>query len=183
MTGARLARLPGAPYLALLAAVALIGLVPQYLSRTLPDIAFLLYAAGRVLDGATLYVDLVEINPPLIVWLNIPIVVAARELGISEITAYRLAVTLLLAGSVIASARILRRIADDGSDRPTVRPSDLPTWRLTVLLIVVALFVLPRLDWGEREHLTLALVLPYVLLGAVRLTHLSPRSPHTGAPG
>src|SRR4029077_2389608 len=38
-----------------------------------PDMAFLLYAAGRLLDGATLYRDVVEINPPLVIWLNVPI--------------------------------------------------------------------------------------------------------------
>ena len=166
-----LARQPRGRYLGLLAVVAAIGLVPQFLSRTLPDISFLLYAAGRVLDGATLYVDLIEINPPLIVWLNIPIVAAARELGISEITAYRVAVTLVLIGSVAASARLIARIEARA-------PSVLPSFRLSVLLVVFALFVLPRLDWGEREHLTLALVLPYLLLGVARL---SPRSEATGA--
>ena len=35
-----------------------------------PDIAFLLDAGGRVLDGARLYVDVVEINPPLVIVLN-----------------------------------------------------------------------------------------------------------------
>src|SRR5690606_28380131 len=39
-----------------------------------------------------------------------------------------------------------------------------PSLRATLTaLIAFALFVLPRLDWGEREHLTLALVLPYIL--------------------
>jgi len=39
-----------------------------------PDIALFLYDAGRVLDGAQLYRDVVEINPPLIVVLNMPVV-------------------------------------------------------------------------------------------------------------
>lgn len=149
---------PAAAGLAL--ALALIGLAPQFLSRTLPDIAFLLHAAGEVLDGARLYVDLLEVNPPLIVWLDLPIVAAARSLGISEITAYRLAVTALLFASVLACRWVLAR-SEEGRD-PAVR-------RLLLLLVVFALFVLPRLDWGEREHLTLALTLPYVLLSLVRL--------------
>ena len=47
--------------------LAAIGLVPQFLSRSLPDIAFLLYTAGKLLDGGRLYVDVLEVNPPLIV--------------------------------------------------------------------------------------------------------------------
>ena len=141
-------------------ALALVGLVPQFLSRTLPDIAYLLYAAGRVLDGARLYVDILEINPPLIVWLNLPVVAAARALGASEILIYRLAVVGMLVGSVLACRWVIALTAE-GKD-PALR-------RFLLLLLVVALFVLPRLDWGEREHLTLALVLPYVLLTAARL--------------
>lgn len=146
--------------LAAVGALALAGLVPQFLSRTLPDIAFLLYAAGRVLDGARMYVDVIEINPPLIVWLGMPIVAVARTLGASEITVYRLVVVALLAGSVLACRWVLLR-TEDGRD-PAFR-------RFLLLMMVAALFVLPRLDWGEREHLTLALVLPYILLTVSRL--------------
>jgi hypothetical protein len=146
--------------IALALALALFGLVPQFLSRTLPDIAYLLYAAGRVLDGARLYVDILEINPPLIVWLNMPVVAAARALGASEILVYRMAVVGILAGSLLACRWVIAQTAE-GQD-PALR-------RFLLLLLVVALFVLPRLDWGEREHLTLALVMPYVLFTAARL--------------
>src|ERR1700690_756656 len=41
------------------------------------DIAWLLYVAHRWLAGRELYVDVVEINPPLIIWISaIPIRVA-----------------------------------------------------------------------------------------------------------
>jgi hypothetical protein len=36
------------------------------------------------------------------------------------------------------------------------------------LAAAFALLLLPRLDWGEREHLSLALTLPYILLGIAR---------------
>jgi hypothetical protein len=36
------------------------------------------------------------------------------------------------------------------------------------LAAAFALLLLPRLDWGEREHLSLALTLPYILLGVAR---------------
>ncbi len=163
---------PAAAGLAL--ALAVVGLVPQFLSRTLPDIAFLLHAAGQVLDGGRLYVDLFEINPPLIVWLNLPVVASARALGISEITAYRIAVVALLAASVIACRWALCLTSDGG--RPAAR-------RFLLLLIVVALFLLPRLDWGEREHLTLALTLPYLLLTVARLEGADVRMPAAAAVG
>ena len=160
------------PAVAIALVVALTGLVPQFLSRTLPDIAFLLYAAERVLDGARLYVDVIEINPPLIVWLNVPIVAVARLLGASEVLLYRVAVVALLVGAVLASRWVITRTRE--GQAATAR-------RLAVLMIVFILFVLPRLDWGEREHLTLALALPYVLLAVVRLqSHAVPRAAAAG---
>ncbi|MGH7526003.1 MAG: hypothetical protein ACREMX_04805, partial [Gemmatimonadales bacterium] len=72
----------------------LVGLavLPQFAGRTLPDTAWLLYAAERWLDGARLYVDLVEVNPPLIIWLNAIPVLVARALAISPLLVYRLLV-------------------------------------------------------------------------------------------
>ena len=140
--------------------LAAIGLVPQFLSRSLPDIAFLLYTAGKLLDGGRLYVDVLEVNPPLIVWLNVPVVLISRLAGMSDLLVYRIAVTGLLAASVAGCGWVLGRSPEGESIRAR---------RILLLSIVVALFILPRLDWGEREHLTLALTLPYVLLAAVRL--------------
>ena len=50
------------------------GCAAEFATFARSDMAFLLYAAERVLDGARLYVDVVEINPPLIVALNLPAV-------------------------------------------------------------------------------------------------------------
>src|SRR6478735_8778504 len=42
------------------------------------DIAWLLYVARRWLAGRELYVDVVEVNPPLIVWISaIPMQIAS----------------------------------------------------------------------------------------------------------
>src|SRR5215831_16944698 len=59
--------------------VAVLGLVLFAMLRSplKDDIAWLLYVARRWLAGRELYVDVVEVNPPLIVWISaIPIQVA-----------------------------------------------------------------------------------------------------------
>src|SRR5690606_30677499 len=86
------------------------GVVPPLLGRVIPDTAFLLYAAERLLDGARLYVDLVEVNPPLVVWLNLPLVILARVLGVSPVPVYQIAVAVL-AGFSLATARLILRRA------------------------------------------------------------------------
>jgi hypothetical protein len=158
-----LSRQPGFPNArqTVLLAVLLVvlGLLPQALSRTLPDIAFPLWAADRMQHGARLYVDILEINPPLFIWLDLPLTWLASVAGIGAITWYRVATSLLLFASLAGCWWALERGLDD--EPPAYR-------RLLWLTAAFALLLLPRLDWGEREHLSLALTLPYTLLGIAR---------------
>ena len=55
-----------------------LGVLPVFLGILNHDAAWLLHAAGRVLAGDALYVDVDETNPPLIVWLSFaPVLLAA----------------------------------------------------------------------------------------------------------
>jgi hypothetical protein len=137
----------------------LLGLLPQALSRTLPDIAFPLWAAERMQHGARLYVDILEINPPLFVWLDLPLVWLSRVTGLGAITWYRIATSLLLFASLAGCWWALTRSL--GDEKVEYR-------RVLWLAAAFALLLLPRLDWGEREHLSLALTLPYIFLGIAR---------------
>ena len=83
-----------------LIAIVALGAGAEFATFARSDTAFLLYAAERVLDGARLYQDVVEINPPLIVALNLPAVVLARAVGVSDIAIYRALVTLALLGAL-----------------------------------------------------------------------------------
>jgi hypothetical protein len=85
-----------AGFVACLTVMVLVGAGAELATVARSDIAFLLYAAERVLDGARLYVDIVEINPPLIVALNLPAVLLARAIGVSDIPMYRVLVTMAL---------------------------------------------------------------------------------------
>jgi hypothetical protein len=142
-----------------LVAIVALGAGAEFATFARSDTAFLLYAAERVLDGARLYVDVVEINPPLIVALNLPAVLLARAVGVSDIAVYRALVTLALLGTLAFADWSLRRALDPGSDRLR---------RLLVLVLAFALFLAPGNDFGQREHLLIALALPWVLLVVAR---------------
>jgi len=142
------------------ALVLLIGasVAAEFRTYARPDTGFLLDAAARVLMGARFYVDVVEINPPLIVALNVPAVLLGRLLGISDILVYRLGCTLVLLGALALAAWQLRRVL----------PDDFVLRRALVLLLAFALFPLAGQDFGEREHLVLAFVVPYLFLATTR---------------
>jgi hypothetical protein len=143
----------------LIAATVVLTLVADLARPARADMSFLLYAAGRLLDGAVLYRDVIEINPPLVIWLNVPVVALARAIGVSELRLYPLAVTAVMTGLLVCCARITRRYALAGEP-------ELRSWFLLVL--AVALFPLAREDYGQREHLVLGLILPYLLLLVTR---------------
>ena len=66
----------------LLLAVLGIVLFTMLRSPLKDDIAWLLYVARRWLAGRELYVDVVEVNPPLIVWISAIPLQLANALGI-----------------------------------------------------------------------------------------------------
>lgn len=135
-----------------------LGAVPALLGRMSPDTAWLLYGADRLLHGARLFVDVVEVNPPLIVWLDLVPVALGHLLHVPGATVFALLVIGLMLGSVAATARLLPALLPD---RPAAR-------RALVLATTFVLLPLAREDFGQREHLFLALAMPYVLLTAVR---------------
>ncbi len=128
------------------------------------DMAWLLYVAGRALDGATLYVDVIEINPPLIIFLSMVAELIARLTGIWNITVFRLLVLGLAATSLLLATPLLRELLGEGRRLA----------RHALLLVVVVSFVaLPGMEFGQREHLAMLLTLPYTLAVAARAQGLA----------
>lgn len=115
--------------------------------------------ARRVLGGEHLYRDTLEINPPLIVWLHLPIVWLERLAGIPAAAIVR----LVLYGGIAASSIASTRLALPGC------PS---SWRrrrwLTTLVVASVLILLPLGAFSEREQLVTLLLLPSVALGVAR---------------
>jgi hypothetical protein len=130
-----------------LAVLALAAIGPAYVNH---DAAWYLYMGGRWLDGATLYRDVVDTNPPLIIWLSLPPVLVAHALGAAAPAFFKAWVFLLAGISLVACWRIVRDQAP-GLAFPIV----------AVLTFLVLPFV--KADFGQREHFAVLLTLPYVL--------------------
>lgn len=141
------------------AALVATGLVPVLYWGGNLDAAWYLYVARRVLAGAHLYRDIIEINPPLIVALSIPPAWLARVLGVMDLVVYDVATAALAVASVAFAGHLLKHLRGEGNDSGR---------RALLLLFLAALFPIAAADFGQREHLLLALVLPYLCLAAVR---------------
>jgi hypothetical protein len=123
------------------------------------DVSFLLLVTSRLLDGAGVYLDdIIDVNPPLILYLYSPVVVATRLLELPEVATSRVYVVMLAGGSLLLCDRLLRHLV--GSD------SLLRHYLLASL--AYSLFISIGHHYGQREHLILLLLAPYLFLAATR---------------
>ena len=119
----------------MVASVLLVGLamVAELRGPLNGDAHWILTMAGRLLTGEHLYRDILEINPPLIVWLQVPIVWAARAAGCAPAAVYRGVVVALCVGAAALSARLLAR------SRFAARHPVLKSWTAPALVFVLLL--------------------------------------------
>jgi hypothetical protein len=147
--------LDAASMLAMAVLLASLGLVlATALSSPLKDdVAWLLYVARQWLGGQRLYQDIVEVNPPLIVWIYAVPAMVSGWLGISPKTLSALLFAAFPLGCAWWTAQLLHR-------RAALFARRLPAFGA----IGTVLLLLPGIEFGQREHLLVAAALPYLAL-------------------
>ena len=145
---------------ALLAAAFAIGLLVS-----VPDVTWLQIAAERVLHGQRLYAQVLEVNPPLSVFIYAPALLLADGLGLPpEAVTAGLCVLAILASLALSGAIL----------RPLVENDPVRGWKLAAAGAFV-LGVMPAAAFGQREHLATIALLPFL---AVTVMRADLRRPH-----
>jgi hypothetical protein len=116
------------------------------------DVAWQLWIGRELSNGASLYRDVIEINPPLWFWLGVPIVRIAALLHLSG-TAMLVIWLGICAGVSLAFVRKLS---------PT-------EWPFLGTVLALVFFVAGISATGQREQFTLITVTPYIFLCARRV--------------
>ncbi len=126
-------------------------IAPAYLNH---DDAWYLYMGRRALDGGTLYRDVIDTNPPLIIYLMLPAVWVAGHLGLGVAAVFKAYVYVACIASLLVSWRLLSFI--DGVSAAGRR--------LIMTVFVFAMLPMARvIEFGQREHFMAMLTMPYVL--------------------
>jgi len=121
----------------------------RYISH---DVAWYLVAMRQWLEGAALYVDIVEVNPPLAMYLVLPAIWLADFFGISDTNAmYAFTATVLF----ISLSWVVQILSHEKS---LTEPKRLAALFLTALAVTVPAMA----NVAQREHLMVILALPYV---------------------
>ncbi len=134
------------------------GCVVQSLTYLNHDVGWVLYSSQLMLRGAVFGKDIVEPNPPFVWWISTLPAAIAGMLGLPVIALFRAFVAALAVASLAAVDWMLRR-------QEAAR-----SMRIGFLACAAYLFAIAvHRDFGQREHFSVILVLPYVLTVAHRL--------------
>lgn len=118
------------------------------------DAAMYVYMGGLLREGQVPYVDMIDLNPPLVIYLSAIPAAVASALGTHPHVTFNAAVWLFTVWSVAASRRVLRSTAAPGSESEAIPAA-----------IAAAAYLLVGADqFGQREHLFVLGFVPYFLL-------------------
>lgn len=134
------------------------------------DKMWLLFVAQRMLEGKKLYVDIVEVNPPLICWIfALPVYLSLHMGGMEAYRYLALSGFLTLALVIYVSLRLMRFHPEFALNRKK-------QGAFCLLLVTVFLAFTYPLYFFDREYIFLVLAFPYLLrwLPAVRGTKIPP---------
>jgi hypothetical protein len=125
------------------------------------DVAWLLYAAQRLLEGAKLNVDVYEINPPISVYFNLPPALLSKYLGLPVIPLFYSYMILVIGISLWLCWHLTKLISKNyASGRYYI---------LVSLVFITTIWVITKIQFGQREHIAIVLLMPYLLAAIVRL--------------
>ncbi len=133
-------------------------LVRFFIYPIAPDQISYLVEAQRVLSGVKPYgPHLAEVSPPLIIWFSTLPVLLGRWMHGSPVFFLRLLVTAMIFGSIAWCVRIMLR--------STALAGPVAAGLLGCAVLWIE-FMIGPFDFGQREHLLIILILPYVLATA-----------------
>ena len=144
--------------------VFIVGIIIQANMMLNFDASWLIKAANKLLNGGHYYTDFIDANPPFALYLYIPTVLLAKICHINFALAFKIYVFAIAAGSIYLCHILMRHIFDNTGNRI----------RYILLVTISFVFILmPAYSFGEREHFTVMLILPYLFLLDLRLLNKS----------
>ena len=130
------------------------------------DVSYYLYVSREVLTGALPYRDYIDPNLPTIIYLGVPVAWLSEVLGVEVWTGFRWFVLGLQLLSLGLCARLVRAGVAPGD--PVLQWAVMTGLLTATCLVPMGLIFVDGSHFGQREHLALLCVTPYVLWHAIR---------------
>jgi hypothetical protein len=120
------------------------------------DVAWTLYAGEQLFAGAEYGVDIIELNPPFILWVGSLVAALNRLVEAPIILLFNLLVLLMTVGFGVALWQILKRAYGRSDIAAAI-----------AIMMSAALVYIPSYGYGQRDHLIFLLITPHLLLCAL----------------
>lgn len=118
------------------------------------DVSYLAHLAQEVLTGKKYGKDFLETNPPMVLYLYMPACFLAKWTALPMDMAIRCYIFFLCVLSLLVCFALLKKVfSAEGQNA---------YFPVVGLMLVFVLFFLPVHQFGQREHLLMALLLPYL---------------------
>lgn len=139
----------------------ILGFITLAIQLNIPmhnDNVFFLHAAKMLLRGGDYIHDFLDTNPPLIIFLNLPVAWIAQNTLLHKMYVFYFYILFYAFGSLALSCYLLKQIIHERSY----------FYVITATLSIV-LLIFPHSSFGQREHLFVIFTLPYLFSAAARL--------------
>src|SRR5579862_1201114 len=117
------------------------------------DVGYLLHVTNEILLGKKYGQDILETNPPMILYLYMPVCLIAKYSAVNIMTIMRIYTLFLASISAYCSYFLLKGI---------FKPQDKKIIYAIYYMLLFILFLLPADDFAQREHFLMILILPYL---------------------
>jgi len=136
-------------------AVFALGVLIQSCIFLVWDVSWLLDVTRRFLSDGTYVNNFFENNPPMIIYLYCLPQWIATKFGVSHIVVFRIWVFTLAWISLGFCAFLMRQYFDNEDKHECCY------YAVILFVLAFVFFILPSYEFGQREHVTLLLVMPY----------------------
>ena len=122
-----------------------------------PDLGCLLTTNEEILDGRKLGIDVFELNPPLSLFMYMPAAWLGRISGLAPEIIVIILVIIEITAALLTIDRAAATAKLDAGERNT-----------TILSLALLLAILPGAVFGQREHIAVVALTPFVAITALR---------------
>lgn len=141
----------------IVAAILLMAALVQIPLVLNPDLGCLLTTNEEILDGRKLGIDVFELNPPLSLFMYMPAAWLARATGAAPEIIVIILVIIEIAAALLTIDRAAAAAKLDARER-----------NMTILSLALLFAILPGAVFGQREHIAVVALTPFVVVTALR---------------
>jgi hypothetical protein len=119
------------------------------------DVSWLSYLAAELFNHGVNKENFFEVNTPMSIYIYLPAILLQKVFILDRITAIRISIFLLAMLSMGLCFLLMKSLSKNQT-----------TTKILILILAFVFLILPINQFGEREHIFLLMIMPYLFLAA-----------------